>query len=235
MKRQCPGQLSINEIIPDSRSDRTVPPARRHVPSGDLRQMRFPSFEQALADANVPQSDYDIGRWLFVPPVYTEYRYLLGTRGKRPLICIGINPSTARPDHLDPTLQSVERIALGNGFDSFLMMNLCAQRATDPNDMSEAYPQQLKQENERAFEFALRQASGRPVVWCAWGAMIEKRSYLTELLKGFVRTAGAYDPEWVCYGDRSKRGHPHHPLYLRRDAAAEPFDIGQYIASLSLE
>mgnify|MGYP007025192133 CR=1 FL=1 len=41
-----------------------------------------------------------------------EYRYLLGTRGSRPLLCLGVNPSTAVPGDLDNTLKSVERIAL---------------------------------------------------------------------------------------------------------------------------
>ena len=39
-----------------------------------------------------PSPDYDVQQWLFVPNEYTEYRYILGTRGKKPLICIGINP-----------------------------------------------------------------------------------------------------------------------------------------------
>ena len=46
------------------------------------------------------------------PDFYSEYRYILGTAGKKPLITIGINPSTAEPDNLDNTLKSVERIAL---------------------------------------------------------------------------------------------------------------------------
>ncbi|MFR6424354.1 MAG: DUF1643 domain-containing protein, partial [Oscillospiraceae bacterium] len=49
---------------------------------------------------------------------------------KNPLICIGINPSTAQPGDLDNTLKSVERIALGNGYDSFTMFNVYPQRAT---------------------------------------------------------------------------------------------------------
>ena len=80
--------------------------------------------------------EYDVSRWLYIPNVYSEYRYILGTRGDRPLICVGINPSTAAPDALDPTLQSVERIARSNGYDSFLMFNVYAQRATRPDDMS---------------------------------------------------------------------------------------------------
>ena len=82
-------------------------------------------------EARVPtREDYDRDRWLYTPDYYAEYRYLLGTRGRNPLICIGINPSTAEPDNLDNTLKSVERIAAGNGYDSFLMFNVYAQRAT---------------------------------------------------------------------------------------------------------
>ena len=30
---------------------------------------------------------------------------------------------------------------------------------------------------------------------------------------------------------RSKAGHPHHPLYLRRDSVPEPFDVRAYCAA----
>lgn len=209
----------------------TEPVGRRHVPACDLNRMDICAFQDSLALAEQPQTDYDVSRWLFVPPAYTEYRYLLGTRGRNPLICIGINPSTARPDHLDPTLQSVERIALNNGFDSFMMMNLCAQRATDPNDMAAQYPDILREGNAEAFAYALG-LSEKPVVWAAWGTMIEKRPYLAELLRDFVRIAAEYRASWVTYGARSKKGHPHHPLYLRQDAGCEPFDAERYLMVL---
>lgn len=106
-----------------------------HIPTVDIRQLGDISFDRQLELARQPNRDYDVDRWLFVPNTYTEYRYILGTRGKKPLICVGINPSTARPGALDPTLKSVERIARNNGFDSFIMFNVYAQRATSPDDM----------------------------------------------------------------------------------------------------
>ena len=106
-----------------------------HIPTVDIRQLGDISFDRQLALARQPNRDYDVDRWLFVPNTYTEYRYILGTRGKKPLICVGINPSTARPGALDPTLKSVERIARNSGFDSFIMFNVYAQRATSPDDM----------------------------------------------------------------------------------------------------
>ena len=95
-----------------------------HVPKGNTTQLELLTFRDALAAANTPSTEYDINRWLYAPNFYSDYRYILGTRGKNPLICIGINPSTAAPDALDNTLKSVERIALGNGFDSFIMFKL---------------------------------------------------------------------------------------------------------------
>ncbi len=42
------------------------------------------------------RGDYDSEKWLYVPDFYTEYRYILGTKGQNPLICIGINPPPPR-------------------------------------------------------------------------------------------------------------------------------------------
>ena len=106
-----------------------------HIPKGTTAQLELVTFRQALTAADAPNEAYDVKKWLYAPNFYSEYRYILGTRGKNPLICIGINPSTAEPDNLDNTLKSVERIALGNGFDSFIMFNVYAQRATDPDAM----------------------------------------------------------------------------------------------------
>ena len=106
-----------------------------HIPSSPTAALTLEPFTPALEAALLPSPDYDVKRWLYVPNSYSEYRYILGTRGERPLICMGINPSTAAPDALDPTLQSVQRIALSNGYDSFLMFNVYAQRATRPDDM----------------------------------------------------------------------------------------------------
>ena len=99
-----------------------------HIPSCETAELCLPDFETALKNALLPNDLYDVRRWLYVPNQYTEYRYILGTRGQKPLICVGINPSTAAPDALDNTLKSVERIALYNGYDSFLMFNVYAQR-----------------------------------------------------------------------------------------------------------
>ena len=68
-----------------------------HIPSGSTCDMEVLSFRQALESANTPSAEYDIEKWIYAPNFYSEYRYILGTRGKNPLICIGINSSSSLP------------------------------------------------------------------------------------------------------------------------------------------
>lgn len=202
-----------------------------HIPSAPTTELALLTFREALAAANTPSSEYDIGKWLYAPNFYSEYRYLLGTRGKKPLICIGINPSTAKPDALDNTLKSVERIALGNGYDSFLMFNVYAQRATSPDDMERIYNPALHRENLEAFRYILS-ISGHPSVWAAWGAIIEKRKYLPDCVRDLVAAGEEFGASWYRAGAITKEGHPHHPLYLRKDEKLKPFDVKAYLETL---
>ena len=201
-----------------------------HIPKGTTAQLELVTFRQALAAADTPNETYDVKKWLYAPNFYSEYRYILGTRGKNPLICIGINPSTAEPDNLDNTLKSVERIALGNGFDSFIMFNVYAQRATDPDAMEKECNSALHKENLEAFRYVLS-ISEKPAVWAAWGAIIEKRAYLADCVRDMVQVGQEYGAKWYCAGAITKKGHPHHPLYLRKDEIIKEFDIEGYLQS----
>ena len=202
-----------------------------HIPSVTTDKLELVTFQQALQATNTPSDDYDIDKWLYAPNFYSEYRYILGTRGSNPLICIGINPSTAQPGDLDNTLKSVERIALGNGFDSFIMFNVYAQRATDPDAMEKSCNLQLHRENLEAFRYVLS-ISQKPAVWAAWGTIIEKRDYLPECLRDMLAVGQEYGASWYCAGAVSKKGHPHHPLYLRKDEKIRPFDVDTYLKTL---
>ena len=204
-----------------------------HIPSGESQTVEILDFQDALRLSG-QSGGYDSQKWLYVPDFYTEYRYILGTRGKNPLICIGINPSTAAPDDLDNTLKSVSRIAAGNGFDSWIMFNVYAQRATRPEDMDRELNQALHQANMAAFEYILQNvAQGlRPAVWAAWGTIIEKRPYLPGCVRDMVALGRRYNARWLCAGKRSAKGHPHHPLYLRKDEKTVDFDVEQYLEGL---
>ena len=202
-----------------------------HIPSGEAVELL--SFDEALRRSG--QGDaYDRETWLYVPDFYTEYRYILGTRGADPLICIGVNPSTAEPGNLDNTLKSVARIASGNGYDSWIMFNVYAQRATRPDDMDRVRSEALHRENMCAFEYILSHVGEgvRPAVWAAWGAVIEKRPYLPDCVRDMVELGQRYGAQWLCAGKRSVKGHPHHPLYLRKDEKVQAFDVEEYLKSL---
>ena len=199
-----------------------------HIPQSTTDVLQLELFEPALETALQPAADYDVDRWLYVPNTYSEYRYILGTRGKKPLICIGINPSTAAPDALDPTLQSVQRIAHANGYDSFLMFNVYAQRATRPDDMERQCNLQLHEENRKAFRYLLSLCE-EPAVWAAWGNIIMKRDYLMDCMRDFLADGQAVGAKWYTAGPLLKSGHPHHPLYLKRDTALLDFDIEAYL------
>ena len=198
-----------------------------HIPSAPTAAIELLRFDEALARSG-QSGDYDADKWLYVPDFYTEYRYILGTRGENPLICIGINPSTAEPGNLDNTLKSVERIAAGNGFDSFIMFNVYAQRATRPEDMEPALNPALHRENMAAFEYVLSHGGPAPAVWAAWGNIIETRQYLKTCLLDMIDIGRRYGARWYTAGARSRRGHPHHPLYLKKDSGLDAFDAMAY-------
>lgn len=201
-----------------------------HIPSCDTLDIPVLTFEEAMKVKNADK--YDTSRWLYVPDFYSEYRYILGTKGKKPLICIGINPSTAAPDDLDNTLKSVERIALHNGFDSFIMFNVYAQRATNPDDMEKNFNLHLHEENMKAFEYVLKLSENYASVWAAWGNIIEKRDYLSECVLTMAEIGKRYGANWYTAGKISVKGHPHHPLYLKKDTKLDAFDIDKYCTEI---
>lgn len=207
-----------------------------HIPSGQTKELKILSFSEALEEQDKISAEYDKTLWCYVPPRYLEYRYILGTRGENPLVCIGINPSTAVPNNLDNTLKSVERIALNNGFDSFIMFNVYPQRATNPDDMDKELNLTLHTENMKAFRYVLSMYKNNhvPTIWAAWGTIIEKRPYLKQCVMDMIKCGEEFGARWCTAGARSKaKGHPHHPLYLKKDSLIDPFcDIIDYLNNL---
>ena len=205
-----------------------------HIPLCETNEMEILSFEEALKTEADGSFEYNREKWLYVPNAYTEYRYILGTRGVNPLVCIGINPSTAKPDDLDNTLKSVERTAAFNGYDSFIMFNVYAQRATNPKDMDGSFNECLHKENMNAFRYVMStyEEGRRPAIWAAWGTIIEKRPYLIPCVKDMIEIGNEYGAQWFSVGKKSVKGHPHHPLYLKNGSPTEEFDVVGYLDSL---
>lgn len=173
---------------------------------------------------------YDTDKWIYENDLNNDIRYVLGTKGTKPLLCFGINPSTAKPNDLDNTLKSVERLALSNGFDSWIMMNVYPQRATDPNDMHKTFRDEIHSRNLEFIQDIL--STNKTTIWAAWGTLIEKRKYLSDCLLDIYELSNKFECSWVTIGNKSKKGHPHHPLYLSSTAEAEDFKIEDYISGL---
>ena len=92
-----------------------------------------------------------------------QWRYTLGTIGKRPLITIGLNPSTATQEKLDNTVTKVEKVAQQCGFDSFIMLNLYPVRATDPQDLPPSAHPVPRKRNRAQIDPSIPQGSSAPI------------------------------------------------------------------------
>lgn len=170
--------------------------------------------------------------WIYERTADNSARFILGTIGANPLICFGINPSTAEPNNLDPTVNYVRRIAAFNRFDSFVMLNVYPQRATNPNDLHKIFSPVLKSENER--HIAALVGGNNLALWAAWGGLIIKRKYLITLLQSITTLPELQNCNWVARGNTTKCGHPHHPLYVKKEMPFVPFDIKRYKEGLTI-
>jgi len=167
--------------------------------------------------------------WIYSNSPDNKERFILGEKGDNPLVCVGVNPSTAEPNNLDPTLIHVRNRALALRYDSWFMINLYPQRATNPNDMHREMDAEIQKQNLAEIKLYL---NGQYDIWVAWGGLIEKRKYLIPCLKDIYSVLG---PEfrWYSIGKRSIKGHPHHPLHLSNGLGMDEFGVDSYIGGLS--
>lgn len=158
-------------------------------------------------------------------------RYSLGRAGENPLICFGVNPSTAKPGDLDPTVASVGRFAEEQGYDGWLMFNLYPQRATNPDKMHRHFQKKIHDRNVEVIAELTAAIQCPADIWCAWGTLIEKRNYLSRCLRDIHEALLQSGTECRYYtrGRISKAGHPHHPLYLRKTSPMDVFDLDHYV------
>ena len=158
--------------------------------------------------------------WIYENNTDNSCRYVLGTVGNNPLICVGVNPSTAEENNLDRTLESVERIASLNGYDSWIMINLYPQRATNPKNLHLKSDECINKINLAHIENLLSNHKGADI-WASWGTLISTRKYLKSSLKSIIDIAKKYDCNWISFGNKTKQGHPHHALYLAKNSKKE--------------
>lgn len=169
-------------------------------------------------------------QWIYKNTEDNAARFLLGERGTKTLICIGINASTAEPGHFDNTLSTVKRFSRTLGYDSWLMLNVYPQRATNPNLLHQVINKELHKKNLRYIDWAFR--TGHSDIWAAWGTLINKREYFHGCLQDIYELSKRYNLNWFHMGSLCKSDHPHHPLYLSKNLHLEEFDINSYMMGL---
>lgn len=167
----------------------------------------------------------EIDGWWYIGNTYSE-RYVLGEKGSNPLICFGINPSTAKPGDDDNTIQIVRRVARENNCDGWIMLNLYPQRSTGPRGIHKVCDKELYKNNLEAIKNIL-DTLPNSIIWAAWGVNIEKRQYLYDVIEDIKKVCP--DRIWKQRGPQSKKGHPHHPLYVKKEATFEDFSLNDYI------
>jgi hypothetical protein len=121
---------------------------------------------------------------------------------------IGLNPSTADEQQLDPTLRKIKEFSRRMGYGVFVMCNLYAYRSTDPKALWEV-DDPVCPGNLVAIEKEMPKV-GR--VMCAWGRPGPDREMPGKMRNLIWRN----DLIPVCLGT-NKDGSPSHPLYLPYD------------------
>lgn len=142
---------------------------------------------------------------------------------------MGINPSTAEPDKLDPTLRLVETIALNNGYDSWIMFNVYPKRATDFKELDKVWYEREHQKNVEWITKILKPFD-QVDIWLAFGNHIYDRDYLICCLKDIYNSLPD-NINWLVTSV-NKSGAPKHPLYQKKTSKFMPFDMNEYILNL---
>lgn len=128
----------------------------------------------------------------------------------RPVMFIGLNPSTADETKDDPTIRRCVGFAKAWNYNALVMTNLFAYRATKPEDML-AQEDPIGPENDGILGTLAAQT---PVVVAAWGTHgihCDREAYVRRHLPN------------LHYLKLTKDGHPAHPLYLLKTLKPIPW------------
>ena len=128
---------------------------------------------------------------------------------KEPMVCIGLNPSTADETLNDPTIRRCIGFAKRDGFGGLVMLNLFGLRSTDPSALY-THPDP---EGPGNYE-TIRQYRHYSCVVACWG----NHSKLAGHGCFMARAMNSLH----CFG-LTKSGCPKHPLYLSSQTPIIPW------------
>ena len=160
-----------------------------------------------------------------------QSRFILGTSGKKPLFVIGLNPSTADKEKSDMTIKKIMTFAEQAGFDSFIMLNLYAQRSTYPKLVHDEIDNDLHNENIEKIIATLSKQKN-PSILAGWGETIKVKPIFNKCLIDIYDATQNQNIKWLKIGELTKSKHPRHPSRAPYKFGLTEFDIKAYISKL---
>ncbi len=144
-----------------------------------------------------------------VPKEYEPYRFALGKEGSCPLVAICMNPSAAREDLSDRTINRVIGVSQRLDKDGWIVFNTYPERATDAGDLN-PYEEKLCKENLSVIKKYL-QDHKITEVWGAWGDDKNNKTLIEgkKQLKIMLQSIGV---KVFYFGTLTKKGNPRHPI-----------------------
>jgi hypothetical protein len=184
-----------------------------------------------------------MNRQLFCLPENDQnLRYFLSKKGKNNILVIGLNPSTANADSLDPTSKNVDQIATANDYDGWVLANITPERQTHPSILSIEEHVTLLSDNTNLLEaFLIENTLNVKDVLLAWGDLDHyfNQPYLQKYAYIILDRLQKYDLNYLCI-KKTKSGHPFHPSTQSlnchvgkvEDIILKPFEVKSYMKML---
>jgi hypothetical protein len=126
-----------------------------------------------------------------------------------------MNPSAARDEYSDRTVNKVIKLAYQNGYDGWIMLNIYPQRATNAAiHLSTNVNNRLNFNNLEIIKKYITENKIKEI-WGAWGDIDAKRPWLTTVKTQIVQMVQSLGCRIFYFGALTKKYHnPPHPLYL---------------------
>lgn len=125
--------------------------------------------------------EVSIDNIICIPKNDSYKRFLIGEKGEKELLAIGLNPSSANENTLDPTSKNIKTIAKNNGFDGWWIVNLYPIRTSNPKNLPKRVNKIMNLKNiEFINEILISPHYNFSSILCCWGNFVNKRSYLSK-------------------------------------------------------
>jgi hypothetical protein len=139
-----------------------------------------------------------------------KYRYFLRRSwepDKREVLFIMLNPSTADAFKFDPTVKRCFDFAHAWGYGGMTVCNLYAFRSTNPKNLQKE-KDPVGKDNDEWLLWAGSYASLIVAAWGTHGTYLNQNEHVISII-----TKTLLKP--LYYLEKTKDGHPAHPLYLK--------------------